>query len=119
MHLVRVMTTTCSWCHESNEATVRFCKGCGHEAHRPRMHCGCDRCAGPHLRDVEAARARLAEHRHEKHGQDLEDREFAEFFDCATCGVLESILRRLEAPIQRAEQALTGKRGSGKVYSPN
>ncbi len=41
---MRIISSSCGWCHESNPTEVRYCHNCGHEAHQPRMHCACGRC---------------------------------------------------------------------------
>ena len=38
--------SSCSWCHEENQISDRFCLGCGHEAHKPRGACRCEKCTG-------------------------------------------------------------------------
>lgn len=39
-----LVSRSCSWCHEMNPATERFCRSCQHEAHVCRMDCECPRC---------------------------------------------------------------------------
>lgn len=35
--------SSCSWCDTINYLHDRFCRGCGHEAHFPRLSCRCGR----------------------------------------------------------------------------
>lgn len=39
-----LISRSCSWCHEMNPATERYCRACQHEAHVCRMDCACPRC---------------------------------------------------------------------------
>lgn len=39
------ITTSCSWCHQGNPLSRRYCKRCKHEAHLPRALCRCVKCA--------------------------------------------------------------------------
>lgn len=41
--MMRVVATSCSWCHAMVPIEAAFC-ACGHEAHKPRMLCRCERC---------------------------------------------------------------------------
>lgn len=43
---MHIISSSCSWCHESNRVEVRFCHNCGHEAHKARMFCQCVQCEG-------------------------------------------------------------------------
>lgn len=40
---------SCSWCHDLNDTSERFCRSCGHEAHKPRTLCDCPVCERPPL----------------------------------------------------------------------
>lgn len=38
------VSASCSWCHELTSTEERFCRSCGHEAHKSRMDCACPVC---------------------------------------------------------------------------
>jgi len=38
------MSVSCSWCDTLNEITIKFCRQCGHCAHKARMLCDCPQC---------------------------------------------------------------------------
>ena len=38
------VSLSCSWCHAINASDALFCKQCGHEAHKARLHCRCPKC---------------------------------------------------------------------------
>jgi hypothetical protein len=40
----RIISSSCSWCHEINPVERHYCHSCGHEANQPRMFCECYRC---------------------------------------------------------------------------
>jgi len=39
-----MISVSCSWCRTLNPMTVRFCRQCGHCAHKARMLCDCPKC---------------------------------------------------------------------------
>jgi len=44
MAAYRVVSQSCSWCHELNPVGRIYCRHCGHQAQVPRMECQCPRC---------------------------------------------------------------------------
>jgi hypothetical protein len=34
----------CSWCHKTNTQLMKYCRYCGHAAHRPKHQCDCLTC---------------------------------------------------------------------------
>ena len=40
-----IRSFSCSWCRAMNRETERWCRACGHAAHRPRLACDCLQCA--------------------------------------------------------------------------
>jgi len=39
-----IVSRSCSWCHQMNPASERFCRSCCHEAQVARLDCRCGRC---------------------------------------------------------------------------
>lgn len=39
-----LVSRSCSWCHELNPASERWCANCGHAAHKCRLECDCPEC---------------------------------------------------------------------------